>query len=228
MAVGEGGGGGWLGERSVAFWTVTASIAGVIGLFASLYFLIWNQDGQGNEANQTATPTDSGNFIEPMTSTPPASTPGNPPSSADSESESAKPSGPVYLSDMDFEVPDSVTLGLAFLGGKKYSHSISQSICINDAVTVDVPPGYQRFHAFVGFNDKSFSHPADHSAVIAVSMDPPGDDRVWRTLDSVPLSTRKLGKEMTEDLPAGVTAVALYFEDYACSTEAVWADPAFE
>jgi hypothetical protein len=216
---------GWLGERSVAFWTV---IGGVVAVITLIITLIAFAKG-GSSANSPPHSASSSQTIGTPGENPSNSSPA---SSGPDQSPTISPAKPEYLTNLDYQITDSTAVGLAFIGGKRYQYSFSEEVCINDPITVPLSPGYTKFEAVVGYADGSgFRDGAAGGGPLQAELDYTTDpdslsgNPQWIRLDVVNLPTQKRGVDMIDQLPPNVTGLQLVVPNYACSTTMVWGNP---
>lgn len=216
---------GWLSERSVAFWTVIAGIVAVITLIITLATLTRSGTPATSATNSSSSS---------QTVTTPTENPSNPSPTSNEPDPSPTTSlaKPEYLTDLDYQISDFTKVGLAFIGGKRYQYSFTESVCINNPITVPVSLGYTKFEAVVGYADSSplregaaAGGPLQAEIDYTTDPEPTSDSAQWIRLDVVDLPTQKRGVDMVEQLPPNVTGLQLVVPNYSCSTTMVWGNP---
>jgi hypothetical protein len=212
---------GWLSERSVAFWTVVAGVVAVITLIITLVTLTQGGTSTNSAAHSSSTPTENPSNPSPASNEP-------------DPSPTISPAKPEYLTTLDYQLPDYTKVGLAFIGGKRYRYSFTESVCIpgDSSITVPLSPGYAKFEAIVGYADNSPARegaaaggPLQAELDYTTDPDPLSSNVQWIRLDVVDLPTQKRGVDMVEQLPPNVTGLQLVVPNYACSTTIVWGNP---
>jgi hypothetical protein len=123
-------------------------------------------------------------------------------------------------------IGQNISLGAAYISGKKYRHSISESICINTPIIIQIPPGYATLKGVAGFADDSLNKSGVRLQIETTGGTVVDSSSVWLKVDFVDLSS-PASVAFQEDL-RGATAIRLSSTKYACSTEIVWGDALVE